>query len=97
MQSFIIGGTEIKCEVSVKLLGVTIDYLMNFDTHNSNVCKKANRQINDLFRISHNLSLETKVLIYKSFISSNFNYCHLIWHFATKPVQISWKNYNLWH
>ena len=42
-KSLIIGGTEIKCEESVKLFGVTIDYLMNFDTHISNVCKKAAR------------------------------------------------------
>ena len=40
-KSSIVGGTQIKYEESVKLLGVTIDYLMNFDTHISNVCKKS--------------------------------------------------------
>ena len=36
-------GTEIKCEDSVKNLSVTIDYLLNFDLHTSNICKKAAR------------------------------------------------------
>ena len=40
-KSLIIGGTEIKCEASVTLLGVTIDYLMNFDTHISNDYEKS--------------------------------------------------------
>ena len=36
-------GTEIKCEDSVKNLSGTIDYLINFDPHVSNICKKAAR------------------------------------------------------
>ena len=29
-----------RCEDSVKLLGVTIDYMLNFDFHISGICKK---------------------------------------------------------
>ena len=47
-KSLFLNGTEIKCEDSVKLLGVTIDFLLNFDLHVSNICKKAARQINVL-------------------------------------------------
>ena len=36
-KSLFLNGTEIKCEDSVKLLGVTIDYLLNFDLHVSNI------------------------------------------------------------
>ena len=32
-KSLNIGGTEIKCEDSVKLLGVTFDYITNFNLH----------------------------------------------------------------
>ena len=77
-------GSEIKCEGSVKLFGVTIDFMFNFDTHVSNICRKAARQINVLLRIGKYLSVETKILIYKSFIKSNFNYCPLVWHFCSK-------------
>ena len=75
---------EIKCEDSVKLLGVTIDYLLNFDLHVSNICKMAARQINVLLRLSKFLRIETKILIYKSFIRSSFNFCPLVWHFCSK-------------
>ena len=46
-----LNGLEIKCEDSVKLLGVTFDYVLNFDIHISNICKKAARQINVLLRL----------------------------------------------
>ena len=95
--SLLLDGTEIKCEDSVKLLGVTLDYMLNFDKHISNICKKAARQINVLLRLSKYLSTETKILIYKSFIRSNFNYCPLVWHFCSKIVLTKWKNFNLGH
>ena len=40
-KSLFLNGTEIKCEYSVKLLGVTIDYLLNFDLYDSNICIKS--------------------------------------------------------
>ena len=83
-KSLFLNGTEIKCEDSVKLLGVTIDFLLNFDLHVSNICKKAARQINVLLRLSKFLTIETKILIYKSFIKSSFNFCPLVWHFCSK-------------
>ena len=67
-----------------QLLGVTIDYLLNFDLHVSNICKKAARQINVLLRLSKFLTIETKNLIYKSFIRSSFNFCPFVWHFCSK-------------
>jgi hypothetical protein len=35
-----LNGSKIKCEELVKLLGVTIDYELNFDKHISEICKK---------------------------------------------------------
>ena len=90
-KSLIVDGTVIKCEDSVKLLGVTFDYMLNFDNHISNICKKAARQIYVLLLLSKYLSTETKILIYKSFIRSNYNYCPLVWHICSKIVLIKWK------
>ena len=39
-KNLLLDGTEIKCKDSVKLLGVTVDYMLNFDKHNPNICKK---------------------------------------------------------
>ena len=41
-------------------------------------------QLNVLSRLSKFLSQECKLLIYKSFIRSNFNYCPVVWHFCSK-------------
>ena len=38
---FNINNNEIKCEDEVKLLGVTIDYQLKFNTHIANICKKS--------------------------------------------------------
>ena len=48
--TFNIHGADIECTDDVKVLGVTIDYRMNFDKHISNLCKTAARQINVLRR-----------------------------------------------
>ena len=83
-KSLFLNGTKIKCENSVKLLGVTIDYLLNFDLHVSDICKKAARQINVLLRLSKFLTIETKKIIYKSFIRSSFNFYRFVWHICSK-------------
>ena len=46
-----LNGINISCEDEVKLLGVTIDFKLNFNAHISNICKKAARQLNVLKRI----------------------------------------------
>ena len=84
INDFKIDNVTIKCEESVKLLGVDIDFLLNFDLQISRMCKKAAGQLNVLYRISKFLSTDCKILIYKSFIRSNFNYCPLVWHFCNK-------------
>ena len=90
-KSLNIGSTEIKCEDSVNLLGVTFDYMLSFDQHISNTCKKAARQINLLFRPSSYLFSATKILIYKSFINSTFNYYPPVWHFCSKTSSVKMK------
>jgi hypothetical protein len=72
-----------RCEY-VKLLGVTIDDQLNFHNNIKDLCKKASRQLNAFKRISNNLSIIEREMIYNSFIVSVFNYCPLIWHFCKK-------------
>ena len=43
-----INGKIINSEETVKLLGVTLDYRLDFDPHISNLCKKAATQLNVL-------------------------------------------------
>ena len=55
---------------------------LKFDSHLKQICRNAARQLNALRRLSYLLDEETRLLVYKSFILSNFNYCPIIWHFC---------------
>ena len=79
-----VSDTQINCEDVVKLLGVDIDYQLNFDHHISNLCRKAGQQLNVLMRLSPFLSRLNKLTIFHTFILSNFNYCPLAWHFCSE-------------
>ena len=73
------------CESEVKLLGVTIDCQLKFNTHISEICKrkkKASRQLNVLKRAGKHLSKLGRLTIYYSYIMSNFNYCPVVCHFC---------------
>ena len=43
IKSFQIDNVNTKCEHNVTLLGVSIDFLLNFDSHVSDICKKASK------------------------------------------------------
>ena len=47
-------------------------------------CKKAARQLLVLNGLGSLLYQQGKLVIFKSFITSNFNYCTLIWHFFSQ-------------
>ena len=59
-----VSGSEIKCEKIVKLLGVHIDYQLNFDNHISDLCRKADQQLNVLKRLSPYLSKLNKLTFF---------------------------------
>ena len=48
------------------------------------LCQKANNKISAFSRVSSSLSEKQSLLLYTSFIVSQFNYCPLIWMFCGK-------------
>jgi hypothetical protein len=48
--SFNLNGNIIKCEDEVKLLGVTIDFELNFNTRIANICKKKSLKTSEHFK-----------------------------------------------
>ena len=81
-------GHSIKSEETVKLLGVTLDYKLNFDPHISNLCKKAAAQLNVLKRLKSFIGFAEKEVLVQSFVYANFNYCPLVWYFlSSKSLQ----------
>ena len=77
-----LGDVTIRTEPEVELLGVTIDYKLSFDSHIANLALKAARQLNAVKRVGYFLPQSCRMIIYKSFVLSNFNYCPLVWHFC---------------
>ena len=83
IETFRIGETDIKCEINVSLLGINIDFMLKFDDHVTEICKKASKQLAVLKRLGRFLTKQGKLVIYNSFIASNFSYCPLAWHFCS--------------
>ena len=68
----------------MKIVGTTLDRNMNFHTHIKNICRKARHKLSALLRISLYLDQRKKVLLNKSMIKSQFNYCPLVWMFCSR-------------
>ena len=66
--SFKVDSVEVKCEENVTLLGVNIDFILSFDDHLTDICKKASKQLSVLKRLGRFLTKQGKLTIYNSFI-----------------------------
>ena len=57
--------------------------MLKFNDHVTEICKKASKQLAVLKRLGRFLTKQGKLVIYNSFISSNFSCCPLAWHFCS--------------
>ena len=46
-----IQNSDLTCQITVTLLGIEIDYQLNFDAHVNSICRKASQQLNVLKRV----------------------------------------------
>ena len=81
-----IDGHQIISEDEQVLLGVTIDSNLTFESHINNLCKKSSAKLNALARISGYMDITKRRIIMKSFITSQFSYCPLIWMFHSRRL-----------
>ena len=91
---FKFNGINVKSMDEVKLLGVNIDKKLNFDSHVSYLCKKTSRQVNALSRLRHIANENSKNMLYKTYIMSNFNYCSVIWNYCSSKSIIKLEKLN---
>ena len=52
IKSFSVADNTIACEETVKLLGVELDYQLNFNGQVSRICQKVSRQLNVLQKLA---------------------------------------------
>ena len=77
---------EIKNSNEEKLLGITFDNKLTFETHVANLCKKATQKLHTLSRVYHYMDERKRRTIMKAFINSQFGHCPLVWMFHSRQL-----------
>ena len=62
-----IKNSAIKCSKVKRLLGVHIDYKLNFDIHVETICKKAHRKLSALSRVTNYMELSKRRILMNAF------------------------------
>jgi hypothetical protein len=70
-----IADQQIKRVDKMKYLGVMLDDGLKFDDHVDVICKKMGRKYGFMCRVNRKLSTESKILLYKSIVSSHIENC----------------------
>ena len=74
-----VGNTCISNSSAENILGVYFDNKFTFQAHLRKLCKIASGKLHALARISNYMSCKQRKIIMNAFITSQFNYCPLIW------------------
>ena len=67
----------------VSLLGIDVDYKLNFNKHIGTLCKKAAGHLNSICRMGKQVGQRERTVLIQSFVQANFNYCPLVWFFSS--------------
>ena len=73
-----VNDEEVQPSASLKLLGVTFDSQLNFNSHVSSVCQSANFHARALKHIRNFISVDTACIVACSLIGSRLDYCNLL-------------------
>ena len=68
------------------MIHVTIDSNLTFENQIRNICKKASQKLNALAKIAPYMNIQKRRTIMKSFVTSRFSYCPLIWIFHSRRL-----------
>ena len=71
--------SSIKASKEEVLLGVRIDSDLIFKEYVTSICSKANQKLYILTRVSKYMSSQKHRILMKSVITSQFNYCPIVW------------------
>ena len=82
--SITVDGITIEPSSEVKILGVTVDSNLNLNSHISKICKKAGSKLYAISRLRPYLRGEKLILLVKSYVTSQFNYCPLLWAYTSR-------------
>ena len=81
-----INGHRTTSTYEMVLLGVTIDWKLNFNKHAHLICDNVSKKVSALMRLRSTLSTDQKLTLLNSYVMSQFNYCPTVWMFHGKVV-----------
>ena len=67
-----------------KLLGIIFDNKLSMRNHIKHICTQASYKLYALARISHYLDEQKRIILMKSFVISQFNYCPIVWMYCQR-------------
>ena len=70
-----INNERVEIVTNLKYLGFQIDNLISFDEHFDYIYNKISKKLYFFYRISYNLSAESRITVYNSIIQPHFDYC----------------------
>ena len=73
-----INNSSIEESSKEKFLGLTVDINFTFEKHINELCKKGNQKLHALPQCAKYMSAEKRRTLFKAFVVSQFNYCHLV-------------------
>lgn len=74
-----LGNDTLPCSREEKLLGVTFDCVLSFDSHINNVIKKCNSLLYLLSRIKVFLTIPIRIMFFNAYILPHLDYCCVVW------------------
>ena len=81
-----IGEFDVKNSREEKILSVKIDSKLSFENHVSSLYKTSSQKLHALARVVNFMDLAKRNSFMKVFITSQFNYCLLIWMFHSRQL-----------
>ena len=58
---------------------IKFDYTLTFNSHISELCRKASKKVHALVRVTPCMNISKKRIIMNAFFKSQFSYCPLVW------------------
>ena len=71
-----------------------MDCDLKFNTHIEKICRKAGMQLNAVWRLSKYLDIQSKTILYNTFIMYSFSYINTLWHFCSHSNTVKMKKIN---
>ena len=81
-----IGSCAVNNSKEEKLLGILIDANLSFEKHIGNICQKAGKKLFALSSMSAYLGTDKLRLLMTAFVTSQFQYCPLVWMFHSRKM-----------